>query len=199
MVGIAVAEEELEVLTGGADGTFLVWQIPSLVLKQRFASSNSSPLVRVTVRKRSLFHRIQRLRQRTLGVRVRTSVTLELTAVCWVRSSATATGREIPILSRLRVLCFPRETLLFYSNVRNVVMHRDQAFIFPVCGRWINRYRASHLCRGRWIGRSYWRPGCSRRLGSRYSPAWRRECTRRSSRQSSAPTCRSAVLKTSTN
>ncbi|CAM9206262.1 unnamed protein product [Scytosiphon promiscuus] len=45
VVGIAFAEEELEVLTGGADGTFLVWQIPSLVLKQRFASSKNSPLV----------------------------------------------------------------------------------------------------------------------------------------------------------
>ncbi|CAM9150457.1 unnamed protein product, partial [Hapterophycus canaliculatus] len=44
VAGIAFAEEELEVLTGGADGTFLVWQMPSLVLKQRFTSSNSSPL-----------------------------------------------------------------------------------------------------------------------------------------------------------
>lgn len=47
-MGIAFAEDELEVLTGGADGIFLVWQIPSLVLKERFASSNNSPLVRKT-------------------------------------------------------------------------------------------------------------------------------------------------------
>lgn len=46
VVGIVFAEEELEVVTGGADGTFLVWQMPSLVLKQRFARSNASPLVR---------------------------------------------------------------------------------------------------------------------------------------------------------
>lgn len=39
------AEEELELVTGGADGKFLVWQMPSLVLKQRFTRSNASPLV----------------------------------------------------------------------------------------------------------------------------------------------------------
>lgn len=46
VVGIEFAEEELEVVTGGADGTFLVWEVPSLVLKQRFARLNTSPLVR---------------------------------------------------------------------------------------------------------------------------------------------------------
>lgn len=39
------AEEELELITGGADGTFLVWQMPSLVLKQRFTRLHTSPLV----------------------------------------------------------------------------------------------------------------------------------------------------------
>lgn len=39
------AEEELELVTGGADGTFLVWQMPNLVLKQRFTRLNASPLV----------------------------------------------------------------------------------------------------------------------------------------------------------
>lgn len=46
VVGIAFAEEELEVVTGGADGIFLVWKVPSLVLKQRFSRLNTSPLVR---------------------------------------------------------------------------------------------------------------------------------------------------------
>lgn len=39
------AEEELELVTGGADGTFLVWRMPNLVLKQRFTRLNASPLV----------------------------------------------------------------------------------------------------------------------------------------------------------
>ena len=39
------AEEELELVTGGADGKFLVWQMPSLVLKQRFTRLKASPLV----------------------------------------------------------------------------------------------------------------------------------------------------------
>lgn len=42
------AEEELEVITGGADGTFLVWQMPTLVLKQRFTRLTTSPLVSLT-------------------------------------------------------------------------------------------------------------------------------------------------------
>ena len=39
------AAEELELITGGADGTFLVWQMPSLELKQRFTRLQTSPLV----------------------------------------------------------------------------------------------------------------------------------------------------------
>lgn len=42
------AEEELEVITGGADGTFLVWRMPTLVLKQRFTRLTTSPLVSLT-------------------------------------------------------------------------------------------------------------------------------------------------------
>lgn len=45
MVGIAFADDELELITGGADGVFLVWQMPSLVLKQRFTRAKNSPLV----------------------------------------------------------------------------------------------------------------------------------------------------------
>eukprot|EP00752_Nemacystus_decipiens_P009657 g8628.t1 len=44
VVGMVFAAEELELVTGGADGTFLVWQMPSLVLKQRFTRLNASPL-----------------------------------------------------------------------------------------------------------------------------------------------------------
>ena len=39
------AEEELELVTGGADGIFLVWRMPNLVLKQRFTRLKASPLV----------------------------------------------------------------------------------------------------------------------------------------------------------
>lgn len=45
VVGMVFAEEELELVTGGVDGTFLVWQMPTLVLKQRFTRVHSSPLV----------------------------------------------------------------------------------------------------------------------------------------------------------
>lgn len=45
VVGMVFAEEELELITGGADGTFLVWQMPSLALKQRITRLHTSPLV----------------------------------------------------------------------------------------------------------------------------------------------------------
>lgn len=45
VIGIAFADGELELITGGADGVFLVWQMPSLVLKQRFTRAKNSPLV----------------------------------------------------------------------------------------------------------------------------------------------------------
>lgn len=47
VVGMVFAEEELELVTGGADGTFLVWQMPTLSLKQRFTRLSTSPLVSV--------------------------------------------------------------------------------------------------------------------------------------------------------
>eukprot|EP00904_Undaria_pinnatifida_P002793 jgi/Undpi1/12514/HiC_scaffold_6.g02183.m1 len=44
VIGLAFIEEEREVVTGGADSTFLVWHVPTLVLKQRLTRSSSSPL-----------------------------------------------------------------------------------------------------------------------------------------------------------
>ncbi|CAM9705457.1 unnamed protein product, partial [Ectocarpus sp. 4 AP-2014] len=49
VVGIAFTDDDLEVITGGADGVFLVWQIPSLVVKQRFTRAKNSPLVQQSV------------------------------------------------------------------------------------------------------------------------------------------------------
>eukprot|EP00903_Cladosiphon_okamuranus_P012920 g12063.t1 len=45
VVGMVFAAEELELVTGGADGTFLVWHMPNLVLKQRFTRLHTSPFV----------------------------------------------------------------------------------------------------------------------------------------------------------
>ncbi|CAM9375604.1 unnamed protein product, partial [Ectocarpus fasciculatus] len=49
VIGIVFADGELELITGGADGVFLVWQMPSLVLKQRFTRAKNSPLVQQSV------------------------------------------------------------------------------------------------------------------------------------------------------
>ncbi|CAM9103616.1 unnamed protein product [Ectocarpus sp. 13 AM-2016] len=49
VVGIAFTDDDLEVITGGADGVFLVWQMPSLVVKQRFTRAKNSPLVQQSV------------------------------------------------------------------------------------------------------------------------------------------------------
>ena len=46
VVGISFVYNELEVVTGSIDSIFFVWRLPSLVIKQRFARSSSSPLVR---------------------------------------------------------------------------------------------------------------------------------------------------------
>lgn len=45
VVGISFVEEAHEMVTGGADATFLVWHLPNLQLKQRFTRSSASPLV----------------------------------------------------------------------------------------------------------------------------------------------------------
>lgn len=48
VVGIVFLEDELEVITGGADATFLVWDLAALTLKQRFTRCSSSPMVSVS-------------------------------------------------------------------------------------------------------------------------------------------------------
>lgn len=47
VVGMVFIEGELEVVTGSADATFLVWHVPALTLKQRFTRCSSSPMVGV--------------------------------------------------------------------------------------------------------------------------------------------------------
>lgn len=47
VVGMVLIEGELEVVTGSADATFLVWHVPALTLKQRFTRCSSSPMVGV--------------------------------------------------------------------------------------------------------------------------------------------------------
>lgn len=54
VVGISFTDDDLEVITGGADGVFVVWQMPSLVVKQRFTRAQNSPLVSANRRRVSI-------------------------------------------------------------------------------------------------------------------------------------------------